>query len=77
VESVEQKEKIRPQDGENRDKIGHALMTAAREAHVSAFCDAVCHSTWIWRHPCHTATSSTVNKQLPIITAPTEAGEHI
>jgi hypothetical protein len=60
-------------NGENRHKIGQVLMTAARETHVSAFFNAPCCSILIWRHPYHTATSSTVNKQLPIIIAPTEA----
>jgi hypothetical protein len=60
-------------NGENRHKIGQVLMTAARETHVSALCDDPCCSILIWRNPYHTATSSTVNKQLPIIIAPTEA----
>jgi len=45
---------------------GPQARTVAHEGHVSASCDAPCHSIWIWQLPCHTATSSTVNKQLQL-----------
>lgn len=45
---------------------GPQTRTVAHEDHISAFCEVLCHSIRIWQLPWHTATSSTVNKELQL-----------